>query len=91
MIVNTITALGIMRSGDGELSPIVEYYNRTGLEYELIDHLGDSEILSTILYVLSELSKVDSRVVIAVKALLSRGHMSDRDLAWSEEIIMNHG
>ena len=89
--MNTEMAVNIMRSGDGNLSPIIEYYNRTRLEHQLIDYINDPEISSTVLYVLSELSKVDDRVVMAVKAIVDAGQVSNKDREWSEEILMNHG
>jgi hypothetical protein len=88
--MNLDLALSIMRTGEGRLRPIIDYYAKTKKEYDLIPYLYDNEIRSSILYILSELPTLDSLVLIEIKKLNSIGLISDSDKAWTNDIILNH-
>lgn len=83
-------ALLIMCSGEGRLRPIIDYYADKSRQPELCPFIDDSEIGTSVLYVLSEVPVVHAKILQSIKAALAKGAVSDRGRAWAEEILYNH-
>lgn len=84
------SALQIMRSGNGRLRPIIDYYAEKSRQPELCPFVDDSEIGASVLYVLSEVPTVHERILESIRATLAKGEVSGRSKAWAEEILFNH-
>ena len=83
-------ALSIMRTGEGKLRPIIDYYAQKKNDDELIPYIDDKEIGPSVIYVLSELPTVSPSVVAELKRLSVIGRIDRLGREWAKEIIFNH-
>lgn len=83
-------ALLIMRSGDGRLRPIIDYYANKLKQPELCPFIDDCEIGASVLYVLSEVPAVHAKILQSIKVALAKKKISGRGKDWAEEILYNH-
>lgn len=88
--MNLDLALSIMRTGEGELRPIIDYYAKTKNENELIPYIIDDEIGLSVLYILSEIPSISNSVISEIKRLLIEGLIINSGKTWADEIIFNH-
>jgi hypothetical protein len=84
--MNDAIALETIRSGNGKILPIVEYYATTGNIENILSNLEDNEARTGILYILSELPKLSEPCLKAVKAL-DDGKLSDQDRHFIRNIL----
>ena len=88
--MNLEQILSTIRTGEGELGPIIEYYADIGEESELIPYLDDQDVLPTILYILSELPRVHEKMLKEIEMRVEIGNIPDSARAWAEDILFNH-
>lgn len=82
-----------LRNGGLDLRPIIDRFATVEKTAVLAPFIGDPDLQSTVLYILSELPKnrVDLQTLIAVRAAMPNLSRGSRERLWAEEIIRKFG
>jgi hypothetical protein len=87
--INLQIALKTIRTGEGDLRPIINYYAESEASLELLPYLDEQGIIDTVLYILSEIPKVDERILDKIEYKIENGDVPISAMPWAEEILLN--